>query len=264
MQMIALRLACSLQMGLCKMILYDGENAGTELIQLANLNPIIIGNGIIDNPQELYNKLEEVRKNIPYTIQKVLGASFVDKTLIDYNQTAGELAKPYTFIVISDFPHTIDKKTAALLLQIIKTGRRAGVYVLMNMDTNMTLGSNEYDQIDQKLFLDSMSVVYSSNGRYYIKNLFRDKDIEHLVSTFSLQLDSSLPNNIESVKAEIDERLSQLSSAKLDMTAEFTDSSLWSKTSDNGICVPIGKINSSKLQNLELYIFRPISVHHFQ
>lgn len=254
MQMIALRLACSLQTGLCKMILYDGENVGSELIQLANLNPAIIGNGIIDNPQELYNKLEEVRKNISYTIQKVLGASFADKTLIDYNQTAGELAKPYTFIVISDFPHTIDKKTAALLLQIIKTGRRAGVHVLMNMDIDMGLGGNGYDAIDQRLFLDTMSIVYPSNGRYYIKNLFQDKAIEHLVNTLSLQLDSTLPNNIESVKAKIDERFSQLSSAKLDITTEFTDSTLWSKTSDNGFCVPIGKINSSKLQNLELSI----------
>ena len=48
MQMMVLRLACSMPSEKCRMILYDGEGRGSELILLSELSDLIKGEKIID------------------------------------------------------------------------------------------------------------------------------------------------------------------------------------------------------------------------
>ena len=52
-QMMALRMVCSIPSSKCKLVLYDGQRAGHELIQLAGLDPTIKGEAIITNPKSI-------------------------------------------------------------------------------------------------------------------------------------------------------------------------------------------------------------------
>lgn len=256
MQMMALRLACSIYPTKSKMILYDGQSAGNELVHLAGLSASVKGESIIDNLDGLKNKLKVVNKEISHIIQNVLGAKYADKTLVDYNTTAKELTLPYTFIIIADFPHTLDKETADLLLRIVKNGRKAGVFVMMNLDTAVGLkkDKNDLSIIDQKPFLDLMTVVYQSNTceRYYINNLIPNNPKSVLFNRFALHLDSTIPENLEDVIQYVNKCVNNAKTAKLIMTDRFTKDNLWKKDASAGVEIPIGMSNNRTIQYFSL------------
>lgn len=202
MQMMALRLACSMPSEKCRMILYDGEGRGYELNLLSKLSDLIKGNKIIDRLDGLKEKLEEVDIEMSDTIQ-ALQLGYKYETHVEYDFAGGEKSLPYTFIIIADFPHSMDKETSDLLLRIIKNGRKAGVFVLMNLDTNTGLvpEKNEINFIDQKPFLDLMTLVYRpfKSERYYIKNLALDPLDQKMLNKYALHLDSEVPDNLDEV-----------------------------------------------------------------
>ena len=120
MQAIALRLLLAIPTGLCKFTLYDGTGLGTNLIALSNISSKIKGENILTDPDELKRALNSAKSEITNIIQKVLGQKFLGKTLIDYNKEAGELAKPYHFIFITDYPNSFTKEQAESLEKITR------------------------------------------------------------------------------------------------------------------------------------------------
>jgi energy-coupling factor transporter ATP-binding protein EcfA2 len=75
-------------------------------------------------------------------IQKYLRNEFA--TIDDYNAQAGELAEPYRFLVISDFPVNFSDEAFRRLSSIATTGSRCGVYTLIMRDTRITSGSGTH------------------------------------------------------------------------------------------------------------------------
>lgn len=256
MQMMALRLACSIPPSKCKMLLYDGQGVGTELILLSGLSSSVKGECIIDSLDVLKEKLKEVNKDISHTIQTVLGAKHADKTLVEYNMTAGVMSLPYTIIVIADFPHTLDKEVVDLLLRIIKNGRKAGVFLVMNLDTSVGLKNDKNDTtvIDQKPFLDLLTIVYQSNKneRYYIMNLVPDNPKSELINHFALHLDPSVPEDIDCVVQHINKCVDDAQTAKLIMSDRFTMGNMWKEQAGNGFEIPIGMSNDRIVQYFSL------------
>lgn len=202
MQMMVLRLACSMPSEKCRMILYDGEGRGSELILLSELSDLIKGEKIIDRPDTLKEKLKAVDEEMSHTVQ-ALQLGYKYKTHVEYDMAGGEKSLPYTFVVIADFPQTLDMETSELLLRIVKNGRKAGVFVLMNLDTSTGLipEKNETNFIDQKPFLDLMTIVYrpSKGEKYYIKNFAPNLFDQKLLNRFALHLDSKKPDNLDDV-----------------------------------------------------------------
>lgn len=258
MQMMALRLACSIPPLKCKMLLYDGQGEGGELIELSELSASIIGKSIVTNLAEFKDKLKSIKQDITHTIQKVLGAKYANQTLVEYNKSADTLSQPYTFIIIADFPHKIDKEAADLLLQIVKNGRRAGVFVIMNLDTSVGLTQETqdfYNHIEQKPFLDSMTIIYQSNNRFYIKNLLTKNPNEELLNHFALRLDSSAIDK-DIVREQINKRVeyAKKNPAKLSIASLFTQDNLWKQSAGECVEIPIGKSNDRTIQYFRLGI----------
>lgn len=256
MQMMALRLVCSIPPSKCKMILYDGQGVGNELIMLSGLSASIKGESIIDNPDVLKEKLKEVKKEIAYNIQTILGFEYADKTLVDYNMESGAMSVPYTIVVIADFPHALDKEASDLLLHIVKNGPKAGVFVIMNLDTSVGLENDKNDLrfIDQKPFIDLMTLVYQSdkNDRYYIKNLLPNYSKSNLFKRFSLHLDASVPENLKDVISHINDRDKNAHAAKLDISDMFTKDNLWKGDASEEVKIPIGMAYDRTIQHFRL------------
>ncbi len=259
-QMMALRLALSIPPGLCRFTLFDAKGQGGNLINLSYLNSKIIGERILTDTSDLKAELMKVKNNIPMVIQKVLGARYADKTLVDYNGSAGELAKPYHFIILTDVPYAIDKETGDLLDHIVKTGKKAGVYTIISFDTTYTAGK-EYEYNPMPL-LDSMTVVYEKNQRYYIKNIID----EEIFRKFTLHLDTSFPDvaQTEEIQEYINKSLQRAQNVAISIADKFTDKNIWSYNASYGIEVPIGKVNSTDVQNFVLSVEdgRGQSYHH--
>ena len=186
MQAIALRLIMALPSGLCKFTLYDGTGLGTNLIALSQISSKIKGDNILTEPEELKRALNTAKTDIPNTIQKVLGHKYLGKSLIDYNKEAGELAKPYHFIFITDFPQSLSKEHGESIEKIIKSGKQAGVFVIMSLDTSYQT-KNNYDYNPMSI-LDNMTTIYEASGSYYIKNFLHEKIFNR---SFQLFLDNN-------------------------------------------------------------------------
>jgi hypothetical protein len=93
-------------------------------------------------------------------IQKYLRNEFA--TIDEYNMQAGELAEPYRFIVVADFPSGFSSDAFRRLSAIASTGARCGVYVLVARDTGLPLPSSvRLDDMEA----NSLNLV-RENGRF--------------------------------------------------------------------------------------------------
>jgi len=251
MQAIALRLIMSLPSGLCKFTLYDGTGLGANLITLSNISSKIKGENILTDPEELKRALNTAKTDIPNVIQRVLGYKYLGKSLIDYNIEAGELAKPYHFIFITDFPQSLSKEHGESIEKIIKSGKQAGVFVIMSLDTSYQAKS-DYNYNPMPV-LDCMTTIYESSGSYYIKNSPYEKLYNQ---SFQLHLDNTFPDTetIEQIQDSINNSLKEVKKVEVDITSKLTENNLWTNNGSLGIEVPIGKVNISDLQYFTLSI----------
>ncbi len=260
LQMMALRLALSLPPRMCKFTLYDASQEGTGLICLGSLDPYIKGERIITDISELKVALRQIKTGITDTIQKTLGYKYAEKTLVEYNEEAGDMANPYQFIVMTDVPKGLDKETGELLLQIVKTGRKAGCFVLMYFDS--TFEKKDENSFDPMPLLDMMTVVYEKGDRWYVHNVPDEK----LLHRLSLHLENEMPTPevIETLQNAINSNLKKSQIVDVILTDKLTDDVFWSKDSSNGIEVPIGKVNSREVLNFKLSVEDGVSnsYHH--
>ena len=193
-QSIVLRFVASLPLELCRFFLYDGTGLGANLITLSNLNSQITGGEIITESQTLLKALRDIQSHIPNVIQKVLGYKYSDKTLIEFNSVSKEKAIPYNFLVITDYPHSFSREHFEALQMILKNCKRAGVFVIMSMDTSY-VNSNTYDEIPFMNILDDMTTIYQKGEQYYITNTKYDD----LYRKFKLTLDADFLDDIENI-----------------------------------------------------------------
>lgn len=223
------------------------------MIYLSGLSYLIKGDFILGTIEELKEKLKTVINGITDTIQKILGAKYCNKSIVDYNSTESDMSVPYTLIVIADFPHTLDKETINLLLRIAKNGRKAGVYIMMNLDTQVELyNDTTLNALDMRPILDIMTIIYQSKERYYIRPLLSTNAATDVLKSFELRLNSLIPDNLDEVIQYINYRAKSTEVEKLRITDMFTNENLWNKNASKMLEIPIGKSYDRSIQYLTL------------
>ncbi len=70
-------------------------------------------------------------------IQKYLRNEF--ETIEDYNAEAGEVAEPFRYLVVANFPANFSEAACRRLVSIVSSGARCGVYTLISVDTKMQM-----------------------------------------------------------------------------------------------------------------------------
>lgn len=248
MESIALRMLLSLPAGLCKMTLYDGAGLGANLISLSNLSPRIKGEHILTDPNELKRSMLALNNDVSNIVQKVLGTQYAD--LKEYNESVGDLALPYHVLILSDFPNTLGREHCEMVEKIVRTGRRAGVFVIMNIDTSCSL-SPSYDPLP---LIQFMTTLFQSpnSSRWYVKNFPYE---DWFNKKFILKLTNDFPSaeNVNLIVEHINQKQkNRIKKDSVDVTTELTIDNLWKKEASRGVVIPIGKVNSSTFQNFIL------------
>jgi len=247
MQSIILRLLLQINPGLLKLTLYDSTGSGRNLIGLSQIDRKVKGENILTDQSELKRALEAAVADMQTTIQKVLGHKYVDKTLVDYNEDAGKQAKPYHIICITDFQNGLNQEHLDLIFKIIKSGKQAGVFIIMGLDT-------EFTPKDGKNVLPSrmgMGFVYEADNRWYIKDI---PGADFINENFNLYLDNYFPDSdlLEKIQEHITAELKKASKVEIDLN--IGEDKLWQSDSSNGIESPIGQLNITDLQNFTLSV----------
>ena len=118
--------------GMVRFLLIDPVGLGQNFASfhaLKDYDEKLITNRVWSNRGHIRERLEEIIAHIESVVQMYLRADF--ESIEQYNEQAGEIAEPYRFIFIYDFPENFDNEACLALERIIANGPRCGVHVVM-------------------------------------------------------------------------------------------------------------------------------------
>jgi hypothetical protein len=151
MQMIMTRLLTAVPPGRVRFTMIDPVGLGQNFagfMHLADYEEALVGGRIWTDADQIDQRLANLTEHMETVIQKYLRNEFA--TIDDYNAQAGELAEPYRYLVISDFPVNFSDESMRRLSSIASTGSRCGVYTLVMRDTRVSTagGSMHVDDVE--------------------------------------------------------------------------------------------------------------------
>lgn len=216
-----------------------GENF-SAFMHLADYDELLVTNRIWTEPQHIEQRLTDLTEHIENVIQKYLRNQFAN--IEEYNAHAGEVAEPYRFLVIGDFPVNFQESTARRLAGICHSGPKCGVHTLITLDNRLPLPAG-FKSTD--LEQGSTQLVWK-DGRF----VWKHDDL----GGYPLVLDQ--PPAAEAMNRLLHKVGATARDAnKVQVPFELIappEADYWTADSRRGVDVPLGRAGASKLQNLRL------------
>lgn len=126
--------------GMVRFLLIDPVGLGQNFASfhaLGDYDEQLITNRVWSDRRHIRERLEEIIAHIEGVVQTYLRSDF--ESIDQYNEQAGEIAEPYRFIFIYDFPENFDSEACLALERIMANGPRCGVHVVMVWNENKEL-----------------------------------------------------------------------------------------------------------------------------
>ena len=240
---VMLRLLTSLPPGRVHFTIIDPVGLGENFagfMHATDYEEALVGRRIWTDTAQIQQRLVDLTEHMENVIQKYLRNEF--ETIEEYNQQAGELAEPYRFLVIADFPANFNEESAKRLSSIINSGARCGVYTLIAYD----------DRQDLPTGIDIEDLASNSVYLLYKENRFVWQD--EIYEQFSLELDGP---PWEDMLTAIMHKVGQAAIDSMRVEVPFAviapeDGRYWSEDSRQEIHVPVGRSGANRLQSLRL------------
>ncbi|HUY33479.1 MAG TPA: FtsK/SpoIIIE domain-containing protein [Pirellulales bacterium] len=140
MQSAMLRLATTVPPGKVRFTVIDPIGLGQNFaafMHLADYDEQLIGARIWTESAQIETRLADLTEQMEVVIQKYLRNEF--ETIEAYNAEAGEVAEPYRFLVVANFPANFTEASARRLVSIVSSGPRCGVHCLISVDTKQPM-----------------------------------------------------------------------------------------------------------------------------
>ena len=243
LQMVMVRLLTCLPAGRVRFTLIDPIGLGQSFagfMHLADHDEALVGGRIWTEKDQIEQRLTDLTEHMETVIQKYLRNEF--ETIDQYNAQAGELAEPYRFLVIADFPAGFDGEAANRLRSIANTGARCGVYTLVMYDARQPLPAG-FD-IES---LEATSVTLVREGGAFV---WKDE----VFKQFPLTLDPPPPESVLTTIMEIVGRHAR-QAKRVEVPFEViapAEDQIWSASSTREVAVPMGRLGATRLQSLSL------------
>ncbi len=243
LQAVMARLLTTLPPGRVLFTIVDPVGLGENFagfMHLADYQESLVGGRIWTDAAHIEERLSDLTTHMENVIQKYLRNEF--ETIDAYNLQAGELAEPYRFLVIADFPVNFTEEAARRLSSIVASGARCGVHALIAHDSRQSLPPGV--QIED-LQARCTHLVHNGAGFVWQDEIYRQ---------FPLKLD----------EPPVEDRLTRLMQAvgRASLKAKrvevpfsaITPSSEaeWTGSSRTGLRVPVGRTGATRLQQLDL------------
>ena len=140
LQAIMLRLLTALPAGKARFTIIDPVGLGqnfSAFMHLADYDEALVGSRIWTETSHIEQRLVDLTEHMELVIQKYLRNQY--QTIEQYNAQAGEVAEPFRFLVVANFPVHFSTEAARRLLTIASSGARCGVYTLVSLDMKQPL-----------------------------------------------------------------------------------------------------------------------------
>lgn len=192
LEKLAWRIAVTVPAQLCDIVLFNGGNPGDAFNTHSRLNKYLVGDrdeGVFfDGNADTFAKL--VDETYASIVQRMSAVNCAGKrSLVELNESLGRDARmKYQFIILTDFPHHLGMQTFQKLSQIVETGNRAGVFVMMSWDMNAEFENRfNSDHFDAQSMLGKMELLFPKDGSFYFHNSGHDD----VLNRFKLTLDDA-------------------------------------------------------------------------
>jgi hypothetical protein len=159
-------------------------------------------------------------------------------TIDDYNQQAGELAEPYRFLVVADFPSGFEGEAWRRLLSIARTGARCGVYTLILRDVRQPLPP---EMMIEDLESAATNIVHEG-GRFIWK--------DDVYGQFPLLLDPPPDEDtLTDVAHKVGRGAKEANRVEVDFDAIAPAAAdFWTRSAAAELAVPVGRMGATRLQ----------------
>ncbi len=243
LQAIMLRLLTVIPPGKVRFTIIDpiglGENFAT-FMHLADHDESLVTSRIWTESRQIEQQLEKITEHMEMVIQKYLRGRY--KSIDEYNAEAGEVAEPYRFVVVANFPAKFSQAAAERLLSIASVGPRCGVYLLMTLDTTQKLPHDfNLRELEQQFVRLN-----------WIKDRFVWDDPDFGI--WSLRLDEPpAPELFTAILRCVGEKAKD--GNRVEVPFEFiapVAAEFWKGDSRSGLVVPLGRAGATKRQCLQL------------
>lgn len=242
-QMVMSRLLTQLPAGRVRFTIIDPVGLGQNFagfMHLADHDEALVGARIWTETEHIQQQLANLTEHMETVIQKYLRNEFA--TIDEYNAQAGELAEPYRYLIIADFPIGFEGDAYRRLNSIATSGARCGVFFIIVRDQRQPLPSGVHmDELEAH----SVNLIRKGGAVTWKDEVFKQ---------FPLTLDSP-PS--EEFLTKILEKVGQ--GAKLAKRVEVAFDTIapkgaqtWSGDSRDELQVPVGRLGATRLQMLKL------------
>ncbi|HWL07501.1 MAG TPA: FtsK/SpoIIIE domain-containing protein [Planctomicrobium sp.] len=243
LQTLMLRLLTLLPPGKLRFTIIDpvglGESFG-GFMHLADYDELLVTSRIWTEANQIESRLADLTEHMENVLQKYLRNEF--QTIEEYNKSAGEVAEPYHFLVISDFPAKFSEIAARRLVSIVNSGPRCGVYTLMNYDPGKQLPNN----FTLKDIQSRMTQLVWKDQAFH----FTDPSMKNWPVTIdSPPRPEEFTTIVKAVgDASKDARRVEVSFSRITPSAD----QVWTGDSRSELTIPLGRAGATKLQMLRL------------
>ncbi len=134
------RLLASMPPGRVRLTMIDPVGLGQTFagfMHLADYDEQLTGPRIWTDQEQIDKRMADLTDHMETVIQKYLRNEF--ETIDAYNAQAGELAEPYRFLVVADFPNSFTAESLKKLTSILHSGAKCGVHVLLARDSRIQM-----------------------------------------------------------------------------------------------------------------------------
>lgn len=244
LQNAVLRLLTAFPPGKVRFTLIDPVGLGQNFagfMHLSDYEEAIVGDKIWTEPRHIEQKLTDLTEHMEDVIQKYLRNEYA--TIDEYNEQAGEVAEPFRFLVLADFPANLTEQAAKRLASIVASGPRCGVYTLILADARQKPPQGLHMSDLEKAA--GVRLVYRG-GRF----CWEDPDFAALPLTLE---DPPEEAAFTGLIHALGESLKDSTRVQVPFSIVAPEAGQeWTRASDRDISVPIGRAGASKLQHLTL------------
>lgn len=216
-----------------------GENFAASM-HLGDSDANLVNSKIWTEIQQIEQVLTDLTGTMETILQKFLRNQY--SSLKEYNEQADEVAEPFRFLVIANFPVNFSPDAAQRVISLATSGARCGIYtfILCDMRYPMPHGIKLED-----LEKACTTLVYQ-DGEY--------KWQDDLFGKYRLQLEQP---SAEELATQLYTEIGKRTIKALRVEVPFTSITpaqpdWWSQDAAGGVDVPVGKAGARRLQHLTL------------
>ncbi len=174
MQALMLRLLVTIPPSKLRFTIFDSVGLGENFaafMHLADFNEAMVTNRIWTEPKHIEERLADISEHMENVIQKYLRNEF--QSIEEYNRDAGEIAEPFKFLVVANYPTGFSEAAQRRLESIAASGARCGVYTLIMADTQVPLpagfGLREFEKYATTLVWNHGAVPVEGSRLFEIR-----------------------------------------------------------------------------------------------